>query len=435
MVQKSRLPLYTFVSVFLSILLVGSLAVPIFLDVIQRNYYQLQAEVNFRQAKAMAQFIQQRLDAGVQNKALLLEFQAAIHGQEVDRGYVCIIDQTTGQYLSHPMKNVLGMSIADKKALYDENYNNTASVKWEEYIKTGKSGGGLLRYTGTPMTEVVYFQSIPGVNWTVTSHENADRIRREISRIRTVLSLGFVVFGLILAFPISIATRRVSRRYETQIEERNAKLFEEQQKSESLLLNILPAQIAERMKKQDGMIADHFPHVSVLFCDIVNFTVLASETKPDKLVTLLNQIFSCFDAICEKHGVEKIKTIGDSYMAVCGIPLAVTDDAEPIALMALEMLQAIHQVDPHLNVRIGIHCGEVVAGIIGTRKFSYDLWGDTVNIAARLESHGQPGKIHCSDSIYALLKHRFSFTDNGDVTLKGKGALHTYFLLQKNPTD
>ena len=428
MVQKSRLPIYTFISVFLAILFVGGVSVPLFLDVMQEKYYKLQAEVNSRQAIAMAQFIQKRLDVGTDNSDLLAEFQAAIRGQEVDRGYVCIIDQKTGQYLSHPMVSSLGMLVSSKNALYDEGYDNSSPVKWEEQIKLGRSGGGLLRFADSPMTEVVYFHSIPGVNWTVTSHENAGRIRDEISRIRSVLSVGFVLFGLILALPISVVARRVSRRYEKQVEDRNTRLVEEQEKSEALLLNILPSQIAARMKKQEGMIVDHFAQVSVLFCDIVNFTVLASETKPHKLVTLLNQVFSRFDEISQQYGVEKIKTIGDAYMAVSGIPLASTQHAEPIALMAIDMVQAIQDLNLGLNVRIGIHCGEVVAGVIGTRKFSYDLWGDTVNIAARLESHGEPGKIHCSDCIHALLKHRFSFDDNGEVAIKGKGLLHTYFL-------
>jgi class 3 adenylate cyclase len=425
---KSRLPVYTFFAVFTAIVAVGSFILPVFLNVLQKRYYELQGDVNYRQAKSMAQFIEKRISEGVDKEKIIEEFQKMIKDTQFDRGYVCVIDQETTNVLSHPMTEAIGTSISSKHALYDAQYEHSNMVKWEELIKVGKSGGGMLYYENELSPEIVYFQSIPKVHWTVSSHENSVRMSQEISKIKSSLTIASVVFGLLLAFPISFAARRVGRRYERQIEEKNLQIQEEQQKSEKLLLNVLPSSVAERMKKGEKMIADHFAEVSVLFCDLANFTPLSLKISPEELVKLLNKIFSRFDKICQKQGVEKIKTIGDAYMAVCGIPQATKNSTEPLALVALEMLEIIKKIDLDLDIRIGLHYGEVVAGVIGTTKFSYDLWGDTVNTASRLESHGKVGKIHCSEAIYQALKDKFEFQDNGLVEIKGKGQMHTYFL-------
>lgn len=426
---KSRLPLYTFIAVFISITLVGLIVVPVLLNILLDNYLRLQSDVNYRQAKSMAQFIQKQLKDGRKPKDIISDFQASIEGTQFDRGYVCVVDQKSTNYLSHPMAMALGMSVANKKALYDPDYDGVNLTKWEESIQTGNSGGGLLHYETETPDEVVYFYSIPEVNWTVSSHENKERIEAEISQIRDYFITGSFIFALILALPISFAVRKVNLRYET-------KIIDERQKSEKLLLNILPQPIAERMKNEEETIVDHYAQVSVLFCDIVGFTVIASKGKPRQIVSLLNKVFSEFDNLSQKYGVEKIKTIGDAYMAVCGVPDAKEDHAKPLALMALEMLNIVKKIHENLHIRIGIHSGEVVAGVIGKQKFSYDLWGDTVNTAARLESHGVKGKIHCSPVTYELLKEKFEFEDWGLTELKGKGKLNTYFLLdKKNGTE
>jgi adenylate cyclase len=190
--------------------------------------------------------------------------------------------------------------------------------------------------------------------------------------------------------------------------EQHTLLQHEQTKSEALLLNILPPPIAERLKQVPGIIANRFEAVTVLFADIVGFTELAAGVAPEALVGMLNEVFSCFDLLAEQHGLEKIKTIGDSYMVVGGLPMPRPDHATAVAAMALDMQAAIRAVSGGaLNVRIGIHSGPVVAGVIGTRKFSYDLWGDTVNVASRMESHGQAGAIQVSAATYELVQHAF----------------------------
>lgn len=206
----------------------------------------------------------------------------------------------------------------------------------------------------------------------------------------------------------------------------------EQQKSETLLLNILPTAIAKKLKNGENHIADGFASVTILFADIVGFTQLSQQTSPADLVQLLNHIFSAFDRLSEKHQLEKIKTIGDAYMVVGGLPIPRPDHAEAIAAMALDMQDAIADFNAQnksdLTMRIGINTGAAIAGVIGTKKFIYDLWGDAVNTAYRMESHGIPGEIQVTESTYNLLKNKYSFQPRGKIHIKGKGKMTTYLL-------
>ncbi|HIK12987.1 MAG TPA: GAF domain-containing protein [Oscillatoriaceae cyanobacterium M33_DOE_052] len=204
------------------------------------------------------------------------------------------------------------------------------------------------------------------------------------------------------------------------------------EQSERLLLNVLPQVVAEQLKNRNQIIADSFEDVTVLFADIVNFTELSSKISADKMVHLLNLIFSTFDGLAEKHALEKIKTIGDAYMAVGGVPLPTKNHAEAIANMALEMQQEIknfYQEDGQpFQIRIGINTGPAVAGVIGTKKFIYDLWGDTVNVASRMESHGEAGRIQVTAATYERLKSKYVLERRGTIVVKGKGEMITYWL-------
>ncbi len=212
-------------------------------------------------------------------------------------------------------------------------------------------------------------------------------------------------------------------------------LKSEREKAERLLLNILPQPIANRLKKEERTIADSFNEATVLFADIVGFTKLSAHTSPVELVNLLNQIFSAFDRLAEQHGLEKIKTIGDAYMVVGGIPTPGSDRAQAVAEMALDMLAAIQEFNAanhaEFNMRIGINTGPVVAGVIGLKKFIYDLWGDTVNVASRMESQGIPGCIQVTDATYKCLKDKYEFIERGFIQIKGKGEMMTYLLLRR----
>lgn len=245
--------------------------------------------------------------------------------------------------------------------------------------------------------------------------------------------LGFVnLAGIAVGYALEVASR-------VEFLQRQALTYE-RERSEQLLANILPAQIIALLKEQpDLAIAQEYPMASILFADLVNFTPLAAQLPPRDLVHLLNEIFSEFDQLVEAAGLEKIKTIGDCYMVAAGVPVARSDHGEAIAHLALEMMrvtQAFVARHGHpLNLRIGIHSGSVVAGVIGRRKFLYDLWGDTVNIASRMESHGNPGQIQLSQETYELIQAQFCCQSRGLLPIKGKGNLPVWQLLGQSAQD
>jgi class 3 adenylate cyclase len=216
------------------------------------------------------------------------------------------------------------------------------------------------------------------------------------------------------------------------IREKTEVIEQKNRENEALLLNILPSEIGTRLKGGEQEIADNFADVTVLFGDIVGFTVLSSHTSAKRIVEILNGIFSLFDRDAHELGIEKIKTIGDCYMAVCGLPHPFSDHADRMARMALRMLEVTRQYNKekgtNLQLRIGINSGPVVAGVIGKSKFIYDLWGDTVNLASRMESAGVPGEIQVTRSVYERLKGKFEFESRGVIQVKGKGEIDAFLL-------
>jgi class 3 adenylate cyclase/putative methionine-R-sulfoxide reductase with GAF domain len=231
--------------------------------------------------------------------------------------------------------------------------------------------------------------------------------------------------------------RRANAELEEQVARRTRELVAAVERSDKLLLNTLPQPIARRLKAGEERIAESFDDVTVLFADLVGFTERAAETDAEALVDLLGRVFTALDAISDRFGVEKIKTIGDAYMVVAGVPTPRADHLEAMADTALAIIDAVAEVGAalgtSLEIRVGMHSGPVVAGIIGTRKFAYDLWGDTVNTASRMESHGLPGRIHVAEPTYIALRDRFDFAERGEVEVKGLGPMRTYFLLGRTP--
>lgn len=201
----------------------------------------------------------------------------------------------------------------------------------------------------------------------------------------------------------------------------------ERGRSESLLLNVLPREVAAELKERGETTARRFDSVSVLFADIVGFTPMSEQMDPEEMVDRLNEVFTHFDTLAERYGVEKIRTIGDNYMVASGVPIPREDHAKASAQMALEMID--YAEDGPLSFRIGINSGPVVAGVIGTKKFQYDVWGDTVNTASRMESHGEPGRIQISEATYTLINDEFICTPRGPIEVKGKGTLNTWWLM------
>ncbi|MBD2483117.1 adenylate/guanylate cyclase domain-containing protein [Planktothrix sp. FACHB-1365] len=233
---------------------------------------------------------------------------------------------------------------------------------------------------------------------------------------------------------------KTNAELEQRVEERTADLRLEKERSEQLLLNILPEAIAEQLKQDTKAIASAIEEVTILFADIVGFTPLSSKVPPIELVGVLNEMFSIFDNLAEHNGLEKIKTIGDAYMVVGGLPLPKPNHAEAIADMALGMQAAMSQfqaplerfnIGSQFQIRIGINTGSVVAGVIGIKKFIYDLWGDAVNIASRMESSGEPGRIQVTEATYERIKDQYNFEKRGKISIKGKGEMTTYWLVGK----
>lgn len=229
----------------------------------------------------------------------------------------------------------------------------------------------------------------------------------------------FGVACLLVAYPARVADRA------------EAELAAEHRRSERLLTNVLPLSVARRLKAGEEPIADRVSSASVLFADIVDFTPLASRLPAEQVVTVLDSVFTRLDRLVDEYGLEKIKTIGDAYMVAAGLPSARADHAQAIARFALAALDDLAKADdpaPRLQLRIGIASGPVVAGVIGRRRFLYDLWGDTVNTAARMESHGLPGRIQVTESTRRLLGDEFDCKERGFVDIKGKGQMRTYLL-------
>ena len=247
---------------------------------------------------------------------------------------------------------------------------------------------------------------------TLVPHQPALQVLGDVMR-------DIVLFTAVLLLGEAVRTRRALQR--------------EQERSERLLLNILPAPIATRLKQQEDVIADGFAEVTVLFADLVDFTRRSQRSSPQQVVQVLDGLFSAFDQLTRRQGLEKIKTIGDAYMVAGGLPEPRPDHADAVAELALAIREEIaRRSDPSgqpLQVRIGIDTGPVVAGVIGSDKFSYDLWGDTVNTASRMESSGVPGCIQVTDRAYRRLRDGYRFERRGPIQVKGKGEMATYFLV------
>jgi adenylate cyclase len=242
----------------------------------------------------------------------------------------------------------------------------------------------------------------------------------------TMLALNIAVGGTIVFTLLAV--------FASQRREALAALRQEQAKAENLLLNILPRSIADRLKAQAQPIADQFGSASILFADVVDFTPWSERLPPAAVVGYLDHLFSHFDELAERYGLEKIKTIGDCYMVAAGVPTPRHDHAQAIALMALDMLEAMRSDDKvghvGLELRVGINSGPVVAGVIGRKRFLYDLWGDAVNTASRMESHGTPGRIQITRATYELLTDEFECERRGTIAVKGKGKVEAWYLIR-----
>jgi class 3 adenylate cyclase len=249
--------------------------------------------------------------------------------------------------------------------------------------------------------------------------------------------LNFIAFSVIVFLLLRLSIAQ-NRKMHSSLEVAHQQIKIEQERSEKLLLNILPGSIADRLRNSDKTIADGFADVTVMFADIVNFTQVAANMSPSQVFAMLNRIFSAFDELAESHGLEKIKTIGDAYMVAGGLSEDLSDYSAAVADMAIAMRDLLRRDfsinASHLEVRIGIGTGPIVAGVLGKKKFIYDLWGDTVNIASRITSEGVPGMIQCDTMTYHRLAGNFDFHEPQTIYLKGKGNMTVYRLIGRKNT-
>jgi class 3 adenylate cyclase/tetratricopeptide (TPR) repeat protein len=250
--------------------------------------------------------------------------------------------------------------------------------------------------------------------------------QNELSRIKASRSLGINV-GLASALLGILFVTYAFYSQSKKREKLNSALQKEKQKSDDLLLNILPSEVAEELKLSGQSAARQYNHVTVLFTDFVNFTGLSEQMSPTELVAEIHQNFTAFDAIIEKHGLEKIKTIGDAYLAVCGMPNESIDHAQRVAKAAIDICDYMANQNSKFQIRIGVHSGPVVAGIVGVKKYAYDIWGDTVNMAARMESSSEAGKINISAATYELIKEDFTCEYRGKINAKNKGEVDMWY--------
>lgn len=244
--------------------------------------------------------------------------------------------------------------------------------------------------------------------------------------------VGLNIVGMMLGYGLE-RTNRLAFLQRLVIERQHKEAEDLRAESERLLLNVLPVSVAERLKRGEA-VADHFNEASILFADIADFTPYSANRTPAEVVSLLNQIFSAFDELTEEYKLEKIKTIGDAYMVVSGLPTPRPDHLESLVEMGLEMQKVMQNFQRNglctFKLRIGINTGPVIAGIIGYKKFSYDLWGDTVNVASRMEAFGVPDRIQVTEEVYNRLRDRYRFTRRGPIQVKGKGAMIVYLLTE-----
>ena len=318
--------------------------------------------------------------------------------------------------------NLYGTDITARKAIDkfpDENPNPVMRLSHDGvFAYANPAAAPIVRTLGVEIGRVV-----PAGLWSAIDDRlgsSADTMEVEAEgRLYSILVRSVQEFGFVNLYGTDITAARA-------VERANAE-------NERLLLNILPAPIAERLRAGERVIADRFDDVTLLFADIVDFTVLSGRLAPVDVVGVLNEVFSLFDELVDRYRLEKIKTIGDAYMVAGGLPQPGPDDCERVADMALDLMAGVEALPTAttygIRFRTGINSGPAVAGVIGARKFIYDVWGDTVNTASRMESHGVPGRIHVTESVYRRLTNRFVFEERGIVDVRGKGLMPTWFLL------
>ena len=334
-----------------------------------------------------------------------------------------------------------GMEILAKNDIHvivtDQRMPNMTGVQFLQHIPSDQDNIRIILTGFTDMESIIEAINTGKVYRYITKPWDKDELKITIDNALETVMLRRNNKKLILELQVhnEVLEKKVKQRTE-EIEKQKTIVEIAKAQSDSLLLNILPAEIAEELKKFGKSYARKHDQVSVLFADIKDFSSIAESLTPVKLVTQLDEVFAAFDNIVAKYGMEKIKTIGDAYMCACGLPLADHENAVKAVKAALDMQHFIKgfglankiQNLPVFEVRIGIHTGPLVAGVVGLKKFAYDIWGDAVNIASRMERHSEAGKVNISSETYALVSNFFKCTHRGKIDTKSKGEVDMYFV-------
>ena len=348
---------------------------------------------------------------------------------EADRGFVELVaDSRTYAVWPIPIRdlgftNLYGMDVTAERAIVkfpDQNPNPVFRIEWDGTLVYGNpASGGLIGGLGLAVGDGLPDDLREALLARVRAGDRGTVELEAAGRAYALLPVDVPEFGFINVYGTDV----------TAVKERERLAAE----NERLLLNILPEPIARRLREGEPLIADRFDDVTLMFADIVEFTRLSSTMSPAELVGVLNEVFSAFDDLVERFELEKVKTIGDAYLVVGGVPERSDDHTARVAAMALELAEAVGRIEAAarlgIRFRIGIHCGPVVAGVIGTKKFIYDIWGDTVNLASRMESLGVPGRVQVTHAVRERLEERFRFEARGLIDVKGKGPTPTWFLV------
>jgi class 3 adenylate cyclase len=357
------------------------------------------------------------------------ETTARFEAVEPERGFVEFVaeSRTFSVWPVHiadlDFTNLYGMDITAERAIVkfpDQNPNPVLRIHWDGNLAyANPASAGLVHGLGlavgsklSPELSAVLLERVRAADGVMVEVESA-------GRTYALLPVDVPEFGFIHIYGTDITAVKEHERLARE--------------NERLLLNILPAPIAERLREGEPLIADRFDDVTLMFADIVEFTRLSSTMSPQELVGVLNDVFTVFDRLVDEYGLEKVKTIGDAYMVVGGISEGTDDHPARVAAMALDLAESVGRIDTAkrlgITFRIGIHCGAVVAGVIGTKKFIYDVWGDTVNMASRMESLGVPGRVQLTHAVAERLRGTYDLEPRGLIDVKGKGPTPTYFLL------
>ncbi len=342
-------------------------------------------------------------------------------------GFVCAISHD-GKLIASPGQKPGTAPTFASNMVFDFDYKNERALSELPHDQSFKG----LFSRDDDKTDIIAAIPVEQTDIRLLVHQNLDELRKRIRGfIHPLIVIGIIV-SLIIGLVTYLFSNSIIRTYEHQLEKINQDIVVEKQKSDKLLLNILPARVANDLKETGQTKPESFENVTVFFSDIVGFTKLASTLDPKFLIDELDDMFTAFDTIMEEHHCERIKTIGDAYLAVCGMPDQNENHAEHIINAANKIIRYIETRNEHSKIswkiRVGIHSGKVVGGVVGVKKYIYDVFGDAINTASRMESQSEPMKINVSESTYQIVKDRFRFVRREAVEIKGKGRMMMYFV-------